>query len=57
VNDILPTTHSIAAFGKILNQNVGLGDVVFEIGAIAVLIVLYFAVGIWLFTRRHMRSK
>ena len=57
VNDILPTTHSITAFGKVLNQNVGLGDVVFEIGAIAVLTVLYFAVGIWLFTRRHMRSK
>ncbi|UCE42835.1 MAG: ABC transporter permease [Candidatus Aminicenantes bacterium] len=57
VNDILPTTHSITAFGKILNQNVGLGDVVYEMGAIAVLTVLYFAVGIWLFTRRHMRAK
>ena len=57
MNDILPTTHSITAFGKILNQGVGLGDVVFEMSAIAVLTVLYFAVGIWLFTRRHMRSK
>ena len=56
VNDILPTTHSITAFGKILNQNAGLGDVVFEMGAIAVLTALYFAAGIWLFTRRHMRS-
>ena len=56
VNDILPTTHSISAFGKILNQGAGLGDVVFEIGAIAVLTVLYFAVGIWLFTRRHMSA-
>lgn len=57
VNDILPTTHSIAAFGKILNQKAGLGDVAFEMGAIAVLSVLYFAAGIWLFTRRHMRAN
>jgi ABC-2 type transport system permease protein len=57
VNDILPTTHSITAFGKILNQNVGLGDVVFELGAIVFLTALYFAVGIWLFTQRHMIAK
>jgi len=56
VNDFLPTTHAITAFGKILNQGMGLGDVVFEIGAIAVLTVLYFAFGIWLFTKRHMRA-
>ena len=56
VNDILPTTHSITAFGKILNQGAGLGDVAFEMGAIAVLTVLYFAIGIWLFTKRHMRA-
>jgi ABC-2 type transport system permease protein len=57
VNDILPTTHSITAFGKILNQNIGLGDVVFELGAIVFLTALYFAVGIWLFTQRHMIAK
>jgi ABC-2 type transport system permease protein len=56
VNDILPTTHSITAFGKILNQGAGLGDVAFEMGAIVVLTVLYFAIGIWLFTKRHMRA-
>jgi ABC-2 type transport system permease protein len=57
VNDILPTTHSITAFGKILNQGAGLGDVSFEMGAIALLTILYFACGVWLFTRRHMRSQ
>ncbi len=56
VNDILPTTHSIGAFGKILNQGAGLGDVVFEIAAIVVLTTFYFAIGIWLFTKRHMRA-
>jgi ABC-2 type transport system permease protein len=57
VNDILPTTHSIAAFGKILNQGIGLGDVIYEMGAILVLSVLYFGVGIWLFRKRHMQAK
>jgi ABC-2 type transport system permease protein len=57
VNDILPTTHSITAFGKILNQGAGLSDVVFEMGAIVILTVLYFSFGIWLFTHRHMKAN
>jgi ABC-2 type transport system permease protein len=57
VNDVLPTTHSIKAFGKILNQGIGLGDVVFEMGAIALLTLFFFVFGIWLFTRRHMVAK
>lgn len=57
VNDILPTTHSITAFAKILNQGAGLGDVAFEVGAVVVLTVLFFAAGVWMFTRRHMRAK
>jgi ABC-2 type transport system permease protein len=56
INDILPTTHSISALGKILNYDSGLGDVVFEIGAIVVLSFVYFAAGVWLFTKRHMRA-
>ena len=54
INDILPTTHTISALGKILNFGAGLGDVVFELGAIAVLTVVFFALGTWLFTRHHM---
>lgn len=57
VNDILPTTHSIAALGKILNHGAGLHEIGFEIAAIVFLSVLYFAGGIWLFTRRHMRTR
>jgi ABC-2 type transport system permease protein len=56
INDILPTTHSISALGKILNYDSGLGDVVFEIGAIVILSFIYFAAGVWLFTKRHMRA-
>jgi len=56
INDILPTTHSITALGKILNYDSGLGDLVFEIGAIVILSFVYFAAGVWLFTKRHMRA-
>jgi ABC-2 type transport system permease protein len=56
INDILPTTHTITALNEILNFGAGLGDVVFELVAIALLTVAYFAVGAWLFTRRHMRA-
>jgi len=57
INDILPTTHSITALGKILNYDSGLGDLVFEIGAIVILSFIYFAAGVWLFTKRHMRAR
>ncbi len=57
VNDLLPTTHTITAYGKILNHGARLDDVIFETGAILILSVFYFASGIWLFTKRHMRAK
>ena len=57
INDILPTTHTITALNEILNFGAGLGDVVFELVAIALLTVMYFSVGAWLFTRRHMRAR
>jgi ABC-2 type transport system permease protein len=56
INDILPITHTISALDKILNYGGGLGDVVFELGAIAVLTVIFFAVGMWLFNRRHLQA-
>jgi ABC-2 type transport system permease protein len=55
-NAILPTTHTEIALGKVLNHGAGLGDVAFELAAITLLTVLYFALGTWLFTRRHMRA-
>ena len=54
VNDVLPTALTVKAFNKILNHRAGLGDVGFEIGGIAVLTLLYFALGVWLFRRRHI---
>jgi len=56
INDLLPTTHAINAMSKILNFGAGLGDVLFELGAITVLTVVLGAFGIWLFTRRQMQA-
>ncbi|MCK4835475.1 MAG: ABC transporter permease [Candidatus Aminicenantes bacterium] len=56
LNDILPTTHTIAAFNKILNFGASLEDVTFEIGAIMILTVIFFGLGTWLFIQRHMRA-
>jgi len=56
VNDILPTTHSIAAYDGILNRGAGVSGIAFELVAIVLLSVLFFAVGTLLFTRRHMSA-
>lgn len=56
INDVLPTTHAISAMSKILNYGAGLGDVVFELGAITALTIVLFAFGIWLFTKRQMQA-
>ncbi|MFC1661993.1 ABC transporter permease, partial [Gemmatimonadota bacterium] len=54
LNEILPTTHGIAALERILSFGVGLGDLGFELAALGFLTVAYFALGTWVFTRRHM---
>jgi ABC-2 type transport system permease protein len=54
VNDVLPTSLCVRAFNKILNFGAGPAGVSFELGAILVLTAGYFALGTWLFRRRHM---
>jgi len=54
VNDILPTALTVKAFNKILNFGAGLGDIAFELTAMSVLTIIYFAAGIWLFRKRHL---
>jgi ABC-2 type transport system permease protein len=56
VNDVLPTTHTISALDRIMNSGGDLGDVTFELGAIAALTVVFLAIGTWLFARRHLRA-
>jgi hypothetical protein len=56
LNEILPTTHAIKAMEKILNAGVGLNELGYELVAITILTIAYAALGVWLFTRRHMRA-
>jgi len=55
VTDVLPTSLTVRAFNRILNHGASLADVWVELLSISVLTALYFAVGTWLFTRRHYR--
>jgi len=57
INEILPTTHSISALGRVLNRGAGLDEVVYEMAAIVCLSIVYFSAGVLVFTRRHMRAK
>lgn len=57
VYDILPPTHAVTALNKVLTMGAGLSEIWFELTAIAVLSAAYFALGVWLFHRRHMRVQ
>ena len=45
---------AIAALNRVLSYDAGLGDITYELTAVLVLTAAYFAVGTWIFTRRHM---
>lgn len=53
--DILPATHAVNALTKVLTLGAGFGDVVYELGMLLVLSLIYFGVGVWLFERRYLR--
>jgi ABC-2 type transport system permease protein len=52
--DLLPPRHAVTALNKVFTLGAGLGDVVFELGALAILSVLYFGLGVWLFCKIHL---
>jgi ABC-2 type transport system permease protein len=54
--DILPPSHAVVALNKVLTLGAGLGDITFELGALLILSILYFAGGIWLFQRMHLNT-
>jgi ABC-2 type transport system permease protein len=56
VNEILPTTHAIAAMQKVLSYGVGLGAIRYEMGAMIALTLAFYALGTWAFTRRQMSA-
>ncbi len=53
--DFLPPRHAVIALNKILTLGSGLDEVAYELVSLVVLSVLYFAVGTWIFQRRHLR--
>ncbi|MBN1430519.1 MAG: ABC transporter permease [Anaerolineae bacterium] len=57
LNDLLPPTHAAIALNKIFTLGAGFGDVLYELIALTVLSLLYFAVGVWLFQRTHLRAE
>jgi ABC-2 type transport system permease protein len=54
--DLLPPRHAVIALNKIFTLGAGLGDVTYELVMLTFLSVLYFAVGMWIFERRHLRT-
>ncbi len=56
LNEVLPTTHAITAMGRVLRSEAGLGEIGYELAAMAFLTVAFYAVGVGVFTRRHMRA-
>jgi ABC-2 type transport system permease protein len=55
--DLLPPTHAVNALNKIFTLGAGVGDVLYELGGLVVLTILYFSLGVWLFKRRHMSGN
>jgi ABC-2 type transport system permease protein len=55
--DTLPPTHATVALNKVLSLGAGVGDITYELAAMAVLAVLYFAAGVWLFRRMHLQYQ
>jgi ABC-2 type transport system permease protein len=55
--DVLPPTHAVVALNKVLTLGAGLQDVAYELVAVVVLSITYFAIGVWLFNRSRMKAR
>ena len=47
LNEVLPTTHAITALNRVLSYGAGMGDIAYELGAMVLLTVAFFAAGTW----------
>lgn len=54
--DFLPPTHAVVALNKVLTLGAGITDVIYELTALFLLSVMYFAAGAWLFKRIHLKT-
>ena len=55
IYDIFPPTHAVVALNKILTLGAGVPEIAYEIISLIILSLIYYSIGIWLFSRRHMR--
>ena len=54
---LMSPTHAISALNKLLIMNMKTADVIPEILAILILTIIYFAIGLHFFQRRHLSLK
>jgi hypothetical protein len=55
--DVLPPTHAVTAMNKVVSLGADLNDILYELVALSALSAAYFAVGVWLFRRLHLRPQ
>jgi ABC-2 type transport system permease protein len=55
IQGLMSPTHAVNAMNKTMIMDMGFVDILPEITALILLSVLYFAIGVWLFWRKHMR--
>jgi ABC-2 type transport system permease protein len=55
--DFLPPTHAVVALNKVLTLGAGITDISYELTALFLLSMLYFAAGVWLFKRMHLTTR
>lgn len=53
-NDILPPTHAVIALNKIFTFGADLKDISYEIIMLIILTIIYFALGIYFFRKKHL---
>lgn len=56
-SDLLPPSHAVQALHKIMNLDQSFSDVKYEIFFLIILTVIYFAIGMFMFKRKHLRLK
>lgn len=54
ITDILPLTHTVNAFNKILNYGAGLNEIRFDVFMIVALTLIYFLAGLILYQKRKL---
>ena len=57
VCDLIPLSMSVSALNKSLNYGWGFHELSFDLTAIAAVSLIYFSIGLWVFSRKHMRIR